>query len=276
MEAGFYAGQASCSAGSCAAGLDVPVCETQLEYQCPSATTTGVKYEMMLDTCGGHAMPYHYHLDPVCDCTYWARSTGRSSCGCHARATQCPHLTRTPPPARRCDADSQAATGHSPLVGVALDGYGIYGVNEATGTPPSDLDACGGHTHTVPVNAAEGVTTSTSVYHYHAQGGPPYTLGCYGPVDSLDACKALYPTCNDGYELVYGSSTTGTYKDLYDSNSQRCYDSDCPCFDSNGANTAVTAELCPVSAANTVTAAAAATVATAVLASVASIATLML
>lgn len=157
-------------------------------------------------------------------------------------------------------ADSQSSAGHSPLVGVALDGYGIYGVNEATGTPPSDLDACGGHTHTVPANAGEGVA-STSVYHYHAQGGPPYTLGCYGPVDSLDACKALYPSCNDGYELIYGSSTTGTYKDLYDARNLRCYDSDCPCFDSNGANTALTSDECPVSAASTVVATAAVAVA---------------
>ena len=63
-QAGFFAGQASCDEGSCAAGLDVPSCEKQLEYQCPAASTSGVKYEMMMDTCGGHAMPYHYHLDP--------------------------------------------------------------------------------------------------------------------------------------------------------------------------------------------------------------------
>lgn len=45
----------------------------------------------MLDTCGGHAMPYHYHNDLYCDYN---------------------HL----------------APGHSPLIGFALDGYGIYGL----------------------------------------------------------------------------------------------------------------------------------------------------
>ena len=207
-QAGFFAGQASCDEGSCAAGLDVPSCEKQLEYQCPAASTSGVKYEMMMDTCGGHAMPYHYHLDP--DCDY-----------------------------------SASASGHSPLIGVALDGYGIYGVNEDTNTPPTDLDACGGHTHDVPANGAEGVS-STAVYHYHVQSGPPYTLGCYGPVADLDTCKGLYSQCGDGYEIVYGSG------DGYDATtSKRCYDADCPCFDADGENTEFTYDLCPVNAAAT-------------------------
>lgn len=55
---------------------------------------------MMLDTCGGHAMPYHYHKD------------------------------------LSCDYDS-SNSGHSPLVGIALDGHGIYGLHETTGTPPT-------------------------------------------------------------------------------------------------------------------------------------------
>ena len=47
----------------------------------------------MLDTCGGHAMPYHYHNDLACDYDHTLPS-------------------------------------HSPIIGWALDGYGIYGLYE--------------------------------------------------------------------------------------------------------------------------------------------------
>lgn len=97
----------------------------------------------------------------------------------------------------------------------------------------------------VPANVGQGVT-ATSVYHYHTQDSPPYTVGCFGPVADVDTCKGLYGTnCNSGYEIVWGSGS------LYDSNNQRCYDDDCPCFDSTGSNTNHTATTCPASAATT-------------------------
>ena len=53
----------------------------------------------MLDTCGGHAMPYHYHNDLACDYDHTLPS-------------------------------------HSPIIGWALDGYGIYGLYEVGWADP--------------------------------------------------------------------------------------------------------------------------------------------
>ncbi|KAJ3282371.1 hypothetical protein HDU79_009962, partial [Rhizoclosmatium sp. JEL0117] len=140
---------------------------------------------MGLDVCGGHASPYHNHQDPLC--LY-----------------------------------DHAASGHSPLVGFALDGYGIYGVKESTYSFPTDLDWCGGHTGVVPAFTLNGVTyPSTSVYHYHIQTSAPFTLGCYGPASSYAVCAAMYSTCGTGY-----STLTGTGGCSYS------YDTDCPCFGS--------------------------------------------
>ncbi|KAJ1480380.1 hypothetical protein T484DRAFT_1810966 [Baffinella frigidus] len=81
---------------------------------------------MLLDTCGGHASPYHYHEDDP--------------------------------------------------IGVALDGYVIYGMYEgASGAKPT-RDACNGHTGSVPANSTYG-TTSSEVYHYRTTGlVPPLIL----------------------------------------------------------------------------------------------------
>jgi hypothetical protein len=84
-------------------------------------------------------MPYHYHMDISCDYN---------------------HTTM----------------GHSPLVGLALDGRGIYGVFESDNyEAPLDLDACGGHVGPVPGNESHGVSGG-AVYHYHVQKKAPYTL----------------------------------------------------------------------------------------------------
>ncbi len=56
---------------------------------------------------------------------------------------------------------------HSPVVGVALDGYAIHGLHGEGGDAPADLDACNGHDE-----AARG-------YHYHLTASAPYTIGCY-------------------------------------------------------------------------------------------------
>lgn len=49
----------------------------------------------------------------------------------------------------------------SELVGIALDGYAIFGRRDPGGAVPGDLDAYGGHTH---AHATVG-----NVYHYHVQ-----------------------------------------------------------------------------------------------------------
>eukprot|EP01134_Creolimax_fragrantissima_P002583 CFRG2583T1 len=182
MEAGIQSGMV-CD-GSCDAGVDVPMCVNSLQAQCGEV-------EELLDPCGGHANPYHYHENLACDY-------------------------------------DQDAAGHSPLIGIALDGVGIYGLQENTDVQPTDLDACGGHVGNITVDGQE-------IYHYHVQSKAPYTLGCFGPVSSVDECKSLYPkACGVDYLIV--ATTSGNV----------CYDTDCPCFDSDGLNTDYDADACPV------------------------------
>lgn len=181
-EAGFYLGQACTNGkGSCAAGLDVAICDAELTYECGKENLRN----MLMDSCGGHASPYHYHLDLACDYDH-------------------------------------SSPGHSQLIGLALDGYGIYGLYESTGQMPTNLDACGGHFGPVPARTINGVTypAASNVYHYHTSLNPPFTLGCYGPVTSIEQCKSLYPdTCNTGFEEVQISDTC-----------KIAVDTDCPCY----------------------------------------------
>ncbi|MGJ8593556.1 MAG: YHYH protein [Aquaticitalea sp.] len=46
--------------------------------------------------------------------------------------------------------------GHSPIIGYAIDGFGIFALLDKNGHKPKDLDECGGH------------TDATRGYHYHA------------------------------------------------------------------------------------------------------------
>jgi hypothetical protein len=71
---------------------------------------------------------------------------------------------------------SDPAGAHSPLIGYALDGYGIYGQYGEGGRKltNADLDVCHGHEHAVQWDGA-----SVVMYHYHATAEYPYTLGCY-------------------------------------------------------------------------------------------------
>jgi hypothetical protein len=74
----------------------------------------------------------------------------------------------------QCIADP--GTGHSALLGYALDGFGIYGVRGENGETltNADLDECHGHTHPI---TWDGQTVT--LYHYHATYEYPYTMGCY-------------------------------------------------------------------------------------------------
>ena len=72
------------------------------------------------------------------------------------------------------------ASGHSALIAISLDGRGLYGQYETTGTAPTNLDACNGHTGIVPSTTTKADTTgatqtytastSTSVYHCGSNG----------------------------------------------------------------------------------------------------------
>lgn len=66
---------------------------------------------------------------------------------------------------------------HSLLVGIAFDGFGIYGPRDVDGRVVTNdgLDDC--HGHIGPAPDAAGVTTT--VYHYHITEEFPYTLGCF-------------------------------------------------------------------------------------------------
>ncbi|MEZ5871027.1 MAG: YHYH protein [Nitratireductor sp.] len=65
---------------------------------------------------------------------------------------------------------------HSDLVGYALDGFGIFGINGVGGQPlhNADLDACHGHVHEVSWNGE-----TRNIYHYHYTDEYPYAVGCF-------------------------------------------------------------------------------------------------
>lgn len=74
----------------------------------------------------------------------------------------------------RCVSDS--GSGHSKLLGYALDGFGLYGARGLGGkkVTNADLDQCHGHSHKLTVKGKK-----KTVYHYHATNEYPYTLGCF-------------------------------------------------------------------------------------------------
>ena len=154
MDNGFEEGRV-CEGGSCVAGTDLHSCKSHLEATCTGEINAG----MLMDRCGGHASPYHFHKDLAC----------------HYRASD----------------DSV----HSPAVAVALDGHLIYGKWEGSRKRPI-LDACNGHTGIVPSSDYHEAGTEP-VYHYHLTPTPPFVLGCFGPADSIKACRAQYPACLD-------------------------------------------------------------------------------
>ncbi|MFK0108775.1 YHYH protein [Streptomyces sp. NPDC091217] len=65
---------------------------------------------------------------------------------------------------------------HSPLVGYAIDGFGIYGPRGEDGkiVRNKDLDVCHGHTHAIMWDGKRVV-----MYHYHLNGEYPYSIGCF-------------------------------------------------------------------------------------------------
>ncbi len=88
-----------------------------------------------LDDCGGHVNPhegYHYHA------------------------------------ANGCSKESESKDEDSPMLGYALDGFGIYARLDKQNREPENLDECGGH------------TDEKTGYHYHAgKPGDNQIIGCF-------------------------------------------------------------------------------------------------
>ncbi|MCZ1008046.1 YHYH protein [Streptomyces lydicus] len=65
---------------------------------------------------------------------------------------------------------------HSPLVGYAIDGFGVFGPRGEDGkiVTNRDLDVCHGHTHAIMWDGKRVV-----MYHYHLNGEYPYSIGCF-------------------------------------------------------------------------------------------------
>jgi hypothetical protein len=166
MDAGFAVGQVcSVAHGTCPAGTDTRMCGALIERACGTANlkgNTSASMHMLLSDCGGHA---GYHNHEALACEY-----------------------------------SAAAAGHSALVGVLLDGRGLYGQFESAAARPADLDACNGHYGPTPATTvgADAYAATASTYHYHLTVEAPFTAGCFGPVASLAAAKALYASCAAG------------------------------------------------------------------------------
>jgi hypothetical protein len=104
-------------------------------------TVNGVSF---VDACNGHATPadfvppgtYHYHGVP------------------------------------HCITDAVDRPGqHSALIGIALDGFPIFGPHGKDGQQPVQLDTCNGHTE--PTGEFP-----QGVYHYHLTEGSPYSIRC--------------------------------------------------------------------------------------------------
>jgi hypothetical protein len=87
---------------------------------------------------------------------------------------------------------------------------------QTTNTLPTDLDACNGHYGPVPARTigSDTYAAATNVYHYHATAEAPYTNGCFGPVASIAAGKALYPSCDNGDSTTYCTSHGSASIDL--------------------------------------------------------------
>lgn len=110
------------------------------------ATTGDTKAIGQLDICNGHAGradDYHYHAAPVC-----------------------------------LMADQPANYWNTHPLGWALDGFAIFGFNDADGAVAARDAVCGGNTKTVP-NAPAG-------YAYHVVNTYPYVMNCLAGTPSPD------------------------------------------------------------------------------------------
>jgi YHYH protein len=117
------------------------------------------------DSCNGHPNPfavqYHYHGIPFC-ITDLIDKPGE----------------------------------HSRMLGYLLDGFPVYGQQDAEGKiiTPAELDECNGHFGPPPEHP-EGI------YHYHTTEEPPYTMPCYSGV--IEVSDSVIDLFTRGVDLSY-------------------------------------------------------------------------
>ncbi|KAH8063008.1 hypothetical protein JL722_2162 [Aureococcus anophagefferens] len=198
-EAGFGVGMnpEPCADGSGSCWAGVDVPTCEFSLDITCNGTENVNHGLMLDTRA--VAVDHYHNDMGCDYDHTVQA-------------------------------------HSPLIGVSLDGYGVYGLYEgfedgnqtrpderARGVsqvarfgkdirPRRSLDACNGHTHGVPANSTYGVDEGT-VYAGVFQGDVQDALPGrrrLGPAEHGQCDKEILP--------IYTPEVPEGY----------CYDTDCP------------------------------------------------
>ena len=183
------------------AGVDTLEAERMVHAQAALGNCdTGVA---LLNDCGGHAQPFHYHE--------------RMSC------------LHTEDP----------TSGHSTITATMLDGKMLYGKwedsNAGTLAAPL-LDACNGHF------GANPDSPGVEVYHYHVSELAPFTTGCFGPaVDPATDLEVMVTieTCRDFHASVCGDGDQMSLVTVDAAGSMITvdYDPDCPCFDGEHSNT---------------------------------------
>jgi YHYH protein len=98
---------------------------------------------------------------------------------------------------------NDSGTGHSPLLGYALDGFGIYGPRGDHGKvlTTDKLDVCHGTTDTITWNGKK-----VRMYHYVFTWQFPYTLGCFR---GTPATRAIFGGGRAGGAPTPGSAGGG-------------------------------------------------------------------
>jgi hypothetical protein len=149
-----------------AAGIDTYTAELMIRHMCSDNSIS------LLDTCGDHANPRHFH-EMLTNCL-----------------------------------SGQAISGHSTRLGTSGDNRGIYGFFEADGVYPT-LDVCGAHVGITPdSNGQPVVHYHSQVYPPFFVGC--YTNA--DATMSFAQCRALFTSCSSASTIITTAHGTGPYQ----------------------------------------------------------------
>jgi hypothetical protein len=169
FEAGFSSAQPGVSClgtQSVVGGIDTYTAELMIRNMC------NVNSISLLDTCGDHANPRHFH-EMLTNCL-----------------------------------SGQVASGHSTRLGTSGDNRGIYGFFEANNTYPV-LDVCGAHVGVTPdSNGQPVVHYHSQVYPPFFVGC--YTNA--DATMTLTQCRALFAGCSSAAYSITTAYGSGTYQ----------------------------------------------------------------